>query len=178
MSVSQGGRSLRNKAPIDYTSCFYKSKLYRDEPRTQSSDEEPVLATRPRKRKQKLSQGSETSPQDEASDKQPAGSVREPLLDRTNKGEKGGDPRKRSKDATQRSRTIPKLSNASASEALLAGENAGEQRASQVISQPKSDDGQPARKRGKTGKKKGTLSLVHCSCSSPVYPTCVAFGHH
>lgn len=62
MSVSQGGRSLRNRAPIDYTSCFYKSKLSRDEPRSQKSDEQTLLASRPRKKKQKLSHESISFP--------------------------------------------------------------------------------------------------------------------
>lgn len=156
--VSQGGRSLRNRADVDYTSCFYKNKLSRDEPHSQKSDEEPVLATRPRKKKQKLSQESETYTEDVDSDKQPSGDASEPLLDRTNKNQrKGGDARKRSKDATQRtsSRKGASPSTNVPSQEGRADENAGEpqQRAS-GSKQAGTDDGQPVRKRGKTSKKK------------------------
>lgn len=162
MSVSQGGRSLRNKAPIDYTSCFYKNKLSRNEARSQKSDEE--LATRPRKKKQKLSQESETSPEDIGSDKQRSGDASEPLLDRTNKSQhSGGDARRRSKDATKRKSSTKGTSPSTISSGQEgADENADEQQ--QRASGSKragTDDAQPARKRGKPIKKKqGTYVLI------------------
>ena len=90
MSESHGGRSRRNRAPIDYTSdrlyvLFYQNKTSRDENCSQKSGDSPVLACcRPRKKKQKLSQESETSPEDVDSDQKPSECASEPLLDRTN----------------------------------------------------------------------------------------------
>jgi hypothetical protein len=108
MSASQGGRSLRNKAPIDYTSCFYKSKVSRDETRSRKSDEEPALNSRPRKKKQKLSQESETSPEDVDADRQPSGGGSEPLLDKANEVPAlDSRPREKKQKLSQESETPP-----------------------------------------------------------------------
>lgn len=164
MSVSQGGRSLRNRAPIDYTSCLYKTKLSRDEPRSQKSDEEPVLASRPRKKKQKLSQESETSPEDEDSYRKLSGDAIEPLIDRTNKSQRGGgDARKHSKASTQRtsSRHGASPSTIASSGEDRADDNAGgqQQRAS-PSKRSGSDDGQPGRKPGKKSRKRKGMSTL------------------
>ena len=111
MSESHGGRSRRNRAVIDYTSCFYKNKTSRDENRSQRSGDSPVLACRPRKKKQKLSQESETSPEDVDSDQKPSECASEPLLDRTNtSSRKGGNTRKHSKDSTRRTNSRSRAS--------------------------------------------------------------------
>ena len=160
MSESHGGRSRRNRAVIDYTSCFYKNKTSRDENRSQRSGDSPVLACRPRKKKQKLSQESETSPEDVDSDEKPSECASEPLLDRTNtSSKKGGNTRKHSKDSTQRTNSRRRASaSTSSSGEERADDNAGQQRQRASRStQDGADDAQPAPQPTQTSRKrKGT----------------------